>query len=406
MLVKKFKQNLENIRELPDKEFKFSLFGLFKRTVTANADTINDVLNSSNYVRCSLSRRIVHHVGARYSMVSQLDDRAFLKKSISKKYYTDSRMMERVFDRSIGLIIEEMRKGGEIELYSSVYRHLSSVMMEEVLGIDFSKEDADIRKDQQKSFTVSTNESLSKLVFLNLLPLPMFVKDWFAPSIRAANAIAEKNVNFIYDRSICRKTSLLEQLKDAEHKNVLSKKEVLGEIRAVGIGAHTLTLSILWTLYLLSKHPSHKEKVKTDSTYARWAYFESLRLLPPFFIISKEKKTSKCPFHAILPKERVTISISNVHRVAEYWENPNNFKPDRFVKGLSNVKKGAFVPFGMGARSCPGASMSMKIGPQIIQKLLQNFDIVLSREPVIKRRVELTPADNKMFFNVKEIQHG
>jgi cytochrome P450 len=60
----------------------------------------------------------------------------------------------------------------------------------------------------------------------------------------------------------------------------------------------------------------------------------------------------------------------------------------------------------MGARSCPGASMSMKIGPQIIQKLLQNFDIVLSREPVIKRRVELTPADNKMFFNVKEIQNG
>ena len=40
---------------------------------------------------------------------------------------------------------------------------------------------------------------------------------------------------------------------------------------------------------------------------------------------------------------------------------------------------------------------------QIIQKLLQKFDIVLSREPIIKRRIELTPADNKMFFNIKDI---
>jgi hypothetical protein len=395
LIIKKFKQNLENISKLPEKEFKFNLFGLFNRTVTANADTINEVLNSNEYVRCSLSRKIVHYVGARYSMVSQLDDRALLKKSINKKYYTDSKMIEKVFEKSITLIIEQMKKGGEIEMCSCIYQSLSSVMMEEILGIDFIEE--------VKFSSISTNESFSKLIFLNLLPLPMFVKDFFSPNTKAINDIAEKDVNFIYDNAICRENSLLKKLKDAENAFILSKKEVLGEIRAINIAANTLTLSILWSFYLLSKNPTHKEKVKTDNAYARWTYLESLRLLPPFFIISKEKKVSKCPFHSILPKKIITISIFNAHRVPEYWQDPLDFKPERFEKGLSNIKKGAFVPFGMGIRSCPGAALSIKIGPQIIQKLLQKFDIVLSREPVIKRRIELAPADNKMFFNIRDI---
>jgi cytochrome P450 len=159
----------------------------------------------------------------------------------------------------------------------------------------------------------------------------------------------------------------------------------------------------MWTLYLLSHHPEHKQRVRDDDKHARYVYLESLRLLPPFFVISKEKKTSRCPYHRLLPKQRVTISIANVHRMPDYWDNPDNFVPERFAQGLASIKKGAFVPFGMGERSCPGAALSMKIGPKIVQELTKQFDLILAVEPVIKRRVELMPENNKMFFNVTSL---
>ncbi len=39
-------------------------------------------------------------------------------------------------------------------------------------------------------------------------------------------------------------------------------------------------------------------------------------------------------------------------RVAKYWEDPETFKPDRFLKPDWN--RDAFVPFSVGARACLG----------------------------------------------------
>jgi cytochrome P450 len=402
-LKKRFENSLENIRNIPEKEFRFSILGLFKRTVTANADTITQVLSSGDYVRCALSRRIVHHVGARHSMVSQLDDRAFVKRDISMKYFSNPKIMENIYNTAIQHIVNDITAKSEVEIYSVIYDHLSSAMVNELLGIDFSPADAEIRAHRKKHYVVHSTVSLPRLLFLNLVPLPMFVKNWFTPGLKKINDLAEENVTFIYNRAVCRPQSLLTDLKTAEQKGVLSHKEVLGEIRAVGIGAHTLTISLMWTLYLLSHHADHKQQVRDDDRHARYVYYESLRLLPPFFVISKEKKASRCPYHNLLPKERVTISIASVHRMPDYWESPDHFYPERFAQGLASIKKGAFVPFGMGERSCPGAALSMRIGPRIVQELTKQFDLTLAQEPVIKRRVELMPEDNKMFFRVQKL---
>lgn len=53
-----------------------------------------------------------------------------------------------------------------------------------------------------------------------------------------------------------------------------------------------------------------------------------------------------------IPKETVVISnLHNCHNNRQYWTDPENFRPERFI-GCDNtaVKYDAFLPFSTGAR--------------------------------------------------------
>lgn len=58
----------------------------------------------------------------------------------------------------------------------------------------------------------------------------------------------------------------------------------------------------------------------------------------------------------VIPKDcGIMISIFDVHRDPNYWENPFHFHPDHFLSEA--VKKRhpfAYVPFSAGQRSCVG----------------------------------------------------
>lgn len=44
-----------------------------------------------------------------------------------------------------------------------------------------------------------------------------------------------------------------------------------------------------------------------------------------------------------------------VHHDPEYWERPNEFYPDHFLpQNVSARPTYAYIPFGIGIRSCPG----------------------------------------------------
>lgn len=58
------------------------------------------------------------------------------------------------------------------------------------------------------------------------------------------------------------------------------------------------------------------------------------------------------------PGDGVYISTYSFHRDAEYFENPDDFWPERFAEEMGGVRKyremGVFMPFGDGPRMCPG----------------------------------------------------
>lgn len=59
----------------------------------------------------------------------------------------------------------------------------------------------------------------------------------------------------------------------------------------------------------------------------------------------------------------------------ELWEEPEKFKPERFLRDGKLVKPEHFLPFGGGRRSCLGYRMVQLIGFGILGGFLQNFTI-------------------------------
>lgn len=54
----------------------------------------------------------------------------------------------------------------------------------------------------------------------------------------------------------------------------------------------------------------------------------------------------------------VTLPMDALHRHPDYYQNAEEFEPERFDRSSDNAKKlkeaGVFMPFGNGARSCLG----------------------------------------------------
>lgn len=57
------------------------------------------------------------------------------------------------------------------------------------------------------------------------------------------------------------------------------------------------------------------------------------------------------------------------------WDEPELFKPERFIVGGRLIKPEHFLPFGGGRRSCMGYKMVQLVSFGILSGLLQNFCI-------------------------------
>ena len=62
---------------------------------------------------------------------------------------------------------------------------------------------------------------------------------------------------------------------------------------------------------------------------------------------------------------RNSMALTNLYwfmRDPNYWENPNDFAPDRFLETVDGeqklVRREMFVPYGLGKRSCMGEALA------------------------------------------------
>lgn len=79
----------------------------------------------------------------------------------------------------------------------------------------------------------------------------------------------------------------------------------------------------------------------------------------------------------------IVISLFGMQRDSEYFPNPNEYIPERFLDA-SSYNPNAYMPFGEGPRHCIAMRMGKINAKLAVVKILQNFRI----EPMEKRIIE------------------
>lgn len=117
--------------------------------------------------------------------------------------------------------------------------------------------------------------------------------------------------------------------------------------------------------------------------YLKAVIKESLRLHPPVPLLPPRISTQdvKLMGYDIPAGTQVMINAWAIGRDPDSWEEPTEFKPERFLTNPMNYKGQHFewVPFGAGRRECPGIQFSVAIIELALANIVYKFDLELPK---------------------------
>jgi cytochrome P450 len=268
------------------------------------------------------------------------------------------------------------------------------------VGIDYSlPENHDIAIRVNSGVKTGSN-IIGKHIILNI---PMFD---IIPSIKKVKQIV-RNVDEHISQIICDRLNIMSKNKSINddmldsllhrytQENNSELIDVKDQIRtALAAGHDTTAFFGCYMAYLLAKHPEVQEKVRhevkhlnnisyiTDEDvcklqYCRCVLQEVLRLYTviPFINRTTTKNYKIDNTDKIIPSNTtVLIPLSIMNRNETIWNEPNSFKPERFMEipGHNNAKRG-YLPFGYGSRSCIGLNLAMSEGMIMMIKLISKY---------------------------------
>ena len=174
---------------------------------------------------------------------------------------------------------------------------------------------------------------------------------------------------------------------------------------------------MFFCLFELSRNPEALQKVQeeldevsknseTDEltyktldqlTYLDCCIMETLRLYPsvPFIFRECSKDYNVPDSKLVIPKgTSVFVPLMGLHRDPEIFENPLQFKPERFLNssnGSGNSKGLFYLPFGDGPRICIGMRLgkfSAKLG---LASILSKFNFELTDKEMMNEVLEFHP---------------
>lgn len=187
-------------------------------------------------------------------------------------------------------------------------------------------------------------------------------------------------------------------LLELEGPNGLSREEIEDNILTfIGAGHETTARSLAWTLYLLANTPRFLALVKTEVDeivasgadpvewldrlpHTRAAFEEAMRLYPPAPNLGRaplkdDVWTDDEGRRYDMPAgEAVLVMPWVLHRHVLYWDNPREFRPERFLPGnREKIGRFQYLPFGAGPRICIGATFALQEAVIALAVLLNRF---------------------------------
>src|SRR4051794_18438529 len=170
-----------------------------------------------------------------------------------------------------------------------------------------------------------------------------------------------------------------------EEGEPMTDRELRDELVTLLVAGHETTATALaWAFELLLRNPSVLERTRTavaegDDGYVDAVVKEVLRVRPVISGVGRVVRGE--PFelggYSLPPGTEINPSIALIHRRADRYAEPGEFRPERFL-GEDPPDTYTWIPFGGGTRRCLGASFASFEMRVVIKRVLE--------------RTRLTPA--------------
>ncbi len=216
---------------------------------------------------------------------------------------------------------------------------------------------------------------------------------------------------------------LLDMLLHAQYEDgsTMTNEQLIDEILILFVAGHETTANALtFTLKLLAQNKEELRKVKdeiyktnakklrplqeiSELNYTKCCIEESLRLYPPAWIMDRMNIEDDVLGDYFLKKGTILgVSIYELHRNEKYWEEPESFKPERFLEENRKQIMPYYMPFGAGPRLCIGNNFAMYEMILAVNSILKKFEISTDYEEIkMNPLITLKPVGIKMKFASK-----
>jgi cytochrome P450 len=188
---------------------------------------------------------------------------------------------------------------------------------------------------------------------------------------------------------------MLLQARDEDTGEPMSDRLVRDQVMTLLMAGHETTAKALtWSLFLLDRHPEALRALEgeverllagraptvADLSGLRHTWMvlqEAMRLYPPVWIMSRLARAEDEIAGFVVPAGAlVIVSPYALHRNPALWEDPEAFRPERFLPELAEARPPfAFFPFSGGPRQCIGKSFASVELQLVLPMLVQAYRI-------------------------------
>ncbi|MEA2773576.1 MAG: hypothetical protein QOD93_6538 [Acetobacteraceae bacterium] len=207
---------------------------------------------------------------------------------------------------------------------------------------------------------------------------------------------------------------LLRAARDPETGAGFSPAQLRDQVATLILAGHeTTAVTLFWALIMLAEAPDEqdwlaqeaaKATIEPESAYATAATLhrtravvnETMRLFPAAFTIVREAIAADRIGDLMLPPRTVIMIAPWVlHRHHALWQDPDLFRPARFMPDQPAPPRFTFMPFGAGPRICVGAQFAMTEAVLVLAALIGRFRITrIGTRPVVPVGIVTTQPDH------------
>ncbi|CAN6171688.1 unnamed protein product [Urochloa humidicola] len=161
-------------------------------------------------------------------------------------------------------------------------------------------------------------------------------------------------------------------------------------------GIDTCAVTMIWIMSELMRNPRVMRKAQAEVRslvmnkprvdeedvknlrYLKMVVKENFRVHPPGTLLIPRETMRSCVIggYDVLPGTRVFVNVWAMGRDPSIWDDPEEFRPERFEGSHVDFRGSDFelVPFGSGRRSCPAVAMGVANVELALANLLYCFD--------------------------------